>query len=58
MYASSYEIYDRISKPMQVFLEGLDATYDAPCKCWSLPVWTSKVLFRTDTLLRFQSSPN
>lgn len=30
-FASMYELYDRISKPMQKFLEGLTATYTAPC---------------------------
>lgn len=29
LWASGYEIYDRLSKPMQVFLEGLTATHDA-----------------------------
>lgn len=40
MFASSYEVYDRLSEPMQKFLEGLDATYDAPCKTiYSDPRW-------------------
>lgn len=30
MYASGYEIYDRISKPYQRFLESLTATYAQP----------------------------
>lgn len=29
MWASGYEIYDRLSSPMQQFLEGLTATHDA-----------------------------
>jgi len=29
LWASGYEIYDRLSAPMQVFLEGLTATHDA-----------------------------
>lgn len=29
LWASGYEIYDRLSPPMQAFLEGLTATHDA-----------------------------
>ena len=29
LWASGYEIYDRLSSPMQIFLEGLTATHDA-----------------------------
>jgi alpha-ketoglutarate-dependent taurine dioxygenase len=29
LWASGYEIYDRLSAPMAVFLEGLTATHDA-----------------------------
>ncbi|KAL1966254.1 hypothetical protein VTN77DRAFT_4607 [Rasamsonia byssochlamydoides] len=30
LWASAYEVYDRLSKPMQKFLEGLTATHDNP----------------------------
>jgi alpha-ketoglutarate-dependent taurine dioxygenase len=30
LWASGYEVYDRISKPYQKFLEGLTATYAQP----------------------------
>ena len=29
LWASGYDIYDRLSRPMQQFLEGLTATHDA-----------------------------
>ncbi|KAL5630695.1 hypothetical protein BROUX41_000567 [Berkeleyomyces rouxiae] len=29
LWASAYDVYDRLSKPMQTFLEGLTATHDA-----------------------------
>ena len=32
LWASGYEIYDRISEPMRKFLEPLTANYTAPCK--------------------------
>jgi hypothetical protein len=32
LWASGYEIYDRLSEPMRKFLEQHEANYTAPCK--------------------------